>query len=69
MKDFVFYSPTCVVFGKYAISQISELIAKKEYRHILIHYGGGSVIRNGILKARYRRTGRLQHTVFFAWGR
>ena len=51
MKDFVFYSPTCVVFGKHAISQIGELIAKKEYRHILIHYGGGSVIRNGILKA------------------
>ena len=51
MNDFMFYSPTCVVFGKHAISQLSELIVKGKYRHILIHYGGGSVVRNGILKA------------------
>ncbi|NMD38179.1 MAG: iron-containing alcohol dehydrogenase [Christensenellaceae bacterium] len=49
MIDFNYYSPTKVIFGKDSISQLGETL--KNYKHILVHFGGGSVKTNGILDA------------------
>lgn len=55
MKDFVYYSPTKVIFGRQAMEQLGELLRQGGYRHVLMHYGGGSVKRNGILDAVVRQ--------------
>ena len=49
MKDFNFYAPTRVVFGKSAENQIGELVKANSGKKILIHYGGGSAERSGLL--------------------
>ena len=49
MKDFNFYAPTRVVFGKSAEKQIGELVKANSGKKILIHYGGGSAERSGLL--------------------
>ena len=49
MENFTFYSPTYFVFGKGTESQTGELVKKYGGHKVLIHYGGGSVIRSGLL--------------------
>ena len=49
MKDFTFYSPTLFRFGMDSQSDTGELVKKFGGKRVLIHYGGGSVIKNGIL--------------------
>lgn len=49
MKDFTYYAPTEVVFGKEAEEQIANMVCKYGGKHILVHYGGGSVERSGLL--------------------
>lgn len=51
MLDFQYYSPTRVVFGRHALDQLGPLLKAKGRQKILLHYGGGSVRRNGILEA------------------
>ena len=51
MLDFQYYSPTRVVFGRHALDQLGPLLKTKGRQKILLHYGGGSVRRNGILEA------------------
>lgn len=51
MNDFVYYSPTKVVFGRRAIEQLGALLQEGGYRNVLLHYGGGSVKRSGVLDA------------------
>ena len=51
MLDFQYYSPTRVVFGRHALDQLGPLLKAKGRQKILLHYGGGSVRRNGILDA------------------
>lgn len=46
MQNFNFYNPTKIVFGKDTISELTELIEKKE--KILLLYGGGSIKINGV---------------------
>jgi alcohol dehydrogenase YqhD (iron-dependent ADH family) len=47
MKDFVFYNPTKIIFGKNAMGQI--LVNVKSFgKKVLLTYGGGSIKRNGI---------------------
>ena len=46
MKNFEFYNPTRIVFGKGTISQLSRLIP--ETATVLMCYGGGSIKRNGV---------------------
>ncbi len=48
--DFNYYTPTKVVFGKNTESRVAELINEFGGTKVLIHYGGGSVIRSGLLK-------------------
>ena len=49
MKDFKFYSPTQVVFGKEAEEQTAQLIKHFGGTKVLVHYGGGSARRSGLL--------------------
>ncbi len=49
MFDFQYYTPTKVVFGKGAEAQTAQLIKAFGGTKVLIHYGGGSVVRSGLL--------------------
>ena len=50
MFDFKYFTPTKVVFGKNTESKVADLIKEFGGTKILIHYGGGSVVRSGLLK-------------------
>ena len=49
IKDFNFYAPTRVVFGKSSEEKIAELVMAYQPEKVLIHYGGGSAERSGLL--------------------
>lgn len=49
MEDFRFYAPTYFVFGKKSEESTGELIRRFGGTKVLLHYGGGSVVKNGIL--------------------
>ena len=49
MKDFNFYAPTRVVFGRQAEEQLPQLVCQYGGTKVLIHYGGGSARRSGLL--------------------
>ena len=49
MNNFVFYSPTEFVFGKDTEMQVGALAGKYGARKVMIVYGGGSVLRSGLL--------------------
>ena len=55
MNNFTFYSPTEFVFGKGTEMQTGELVRKYGASKVLIVYGGGSVVRSGLLE-RVRQT-------------
>lgn len=48
MLDFKFWSPTEFIFGKEADHDVAALIKKHKGTKVLIHYGGGSIKKNGI---------------------
>lgn len=49
MQNFTFYSPTEVVFGKEAEQKTAEKIKRHGGSRVLVVYGGGSVVKNGLL--------------------
>ncbi|WP_092074020.1 iron-containing alcohol dehydrogenase [Prevotella sp. tf2-5] len=49
MKDFNYYAPTEVVFGKGSEEQVAHLIKKYDGHRVLVHYGGQSAKRSGLL--------------------
>ncbi len=49
MDNFNFYSPTFFAFGKDRENDCGELVKRFGGKKVLIHYGGGSVIRSGLL--------------------
>ena len=49
IKDFNFFAPTRIVFGKNAEKQIGDLVAQQNGHKVLVHYGGGSAERSGLL--------------------
>lgn len=49
IKDFNYYAPTQVVFGKHSEQQIGELVKSYGGSKVLVHYGCGSVERSGLL--------------------
>lgn len=49
MENFSFYSPTYFVFGKNAEEKTGEMVKRFGGSKVLIHYGGGSVVRSGLL--------------------
>ncbi len=50
MFDFKYFTPTKVIFGKNTESKVAELVKEFGGTKLLIHYGGGSVVRSGLLK-------------------
>ena len=49
MDNFTFYSPTCFVFGKDAENETGKMVKRFGGTKVLIHYGGGSVVRSGLI--------------------
>ena len=50
MFDFKYFTPTKVLFGKNTEAKVADLIKEFGGKKVLIHYGGGSVIRSGLMK-------------------
>ena len=49
MRDFVYYAPTEVVFGKDSEEQVAGLVKKYGGHKVLVHYGGRSAKKSGLL--------------------
>jgi len=46
---YTYYTPTQIIFGKGAEEQTGALVKAQGCKKVLLHYGGGSVIRSGLL--------------------
>ena len=51
MNSFQYYTPTKVVFGSDTHHQVGKLVKKQNCRKVLLHFGGGSARRSGLLDA------------------
>ena len=49
MNNFQFYSPTEFVFGRGAENEAGAYVKKHGGTKVLLHYGGGSAVRSGLL--------------------
>ncbi len=49
MDNFNFYSPTEFIFGKDRENDVGKYVKKYGGSRVLIHYGGGSAVRSGLL--------------------
>ncbi len=49
MRDFNYYAPTEVAFGENAEEQVALLVRKYGGTKVLVHYGGKSALRSGLL--------------------
>ena len=49
MNNFNFYTPTKVVFGKDSIDQVATQIKTFGGSRVLIHYGGQSAVKSGLI--------------------
>ncbi len=49
MDNFTFYAPTYFAFGKDAENQTGALVKRFNGSKVLLHFGGGSVVRSGLL--------------------
>ena len=49
VDHFTFYSPTYFVFGKDSENETGKYVRRFGGSKVLIHYGGGSVVRSGLL--------------------
>lgn len=49
MRNFTFYSPTYFAFGKDTEKEAGHYVKRFGGTKVLIHYGGGSVVRSGLL--------------------
>ena len=49
MENFTFYSPTFFAFGKDTENDAGKYVKRFGGSRVLIHYGGGSVVRSGLL--------------------
>jgi alcohol dehydrogenase len=50
MNDFEFYTPTRILFGRDAIEKTGSAVQACGARKVLLHYGGSSVIKYGVLE-------------------
>ncbi len=48
MKDFIYYAPTKVYFGKNSEKEVGKIISDLGYKKIMMQYGKGSIKKNGI---------------------
>ena len=49
MRDFNYYAPTQVVFGRESEEQVAALVRQYGGTKVLVHYGGKSAVRSGLL--------------------
>ncbi len=49
MQNFEYYTPTRVIFGKNTETKVGELIKKQCAKKVLVHYGGESAKKSGLL--------------------
>ena len=49
MNDFNYWTPTKVIFGKDAEKQTGALVKAQKCKKVLVHFGGGSAKRSGLL--------------------
>ena len=49
MNNFNFYSPTFFKFGRNTETEVGTLVKRFGGNRVLIHYGGGSVVKSGLL--------------------
>lgn len=49
MFGFEYYTPTRVIFGKSSENRVGELIREYGVQKVLIHYGGKSAVKSGLL--------------------
>ena len=50
MDNFTFYAPTYFVFGKDTEKEAGHYVKRFGGTKVLLHYGGGSVVRSGLLE-------------------
>ena len=50
MKDFSYYAPTEVIFGSQSEKKTAELLKRYGAKKVLLHYGGKSAERSGLLQ-------------------
>jgi len=50
MKDFCYYAPTEVVFGEQSEEQVGTLVQRYGGHKVLVHYGGQSAVKSGLLE-------------------
>ena len=48
MNDFTYYNPTKIEFGKEKENNIGEYLAQSGIKKVLLHYGEGSIKKNGL---------------------
>ncbi len=49
MENFVYYTPTKVVFGRGGADRAGELVKQEGAAKVLIHYGGQSAVKSGLI--------------------
>lgn len=49
MKNFQYYTPTRVFFGRNTEEQTGKLVKTEKGKKVLIHFGGGSVVKSGLM--------------------
>lgn len=49
MQNFQYYAPTQVVFGRDTENQVAELVKKYGGSRVLLHYGGQSAFKSGLI--------------------
>jgi len=67
MNNFNFYSPTFFVFGKERENEAGKYIKRFGGSNVLIHFGGGSVVKSGLLD-RVKASLAVENITFFELG-
>ena len=53
MNNFTYYTPTKVLFGKNTENEVGNLLKEFGAKNVLVHYGGNSAIKSGLLDKVY----------------
>jgi len=64
MQSFIFHSPTEIAFGKGEEEKTGNLIAKYGGKKVFVVYGGGSVVKSGLLDRITSKFEGMQHMLF-----
>lgn len=66
MRSFEYNTPTHVVFGKDSVEKVGALVAEQGCKKVLIHYGGGSAKRSGLLDRVSQSLDRIRRRICYA---